>query len=1283
MKHRLFLGALAAILIGSLARAQEPAQAAPTFSAEDIEFFEKRVRPVLAANCFECHSKLQQKAELRLDSREFVLRGSDAGAVVVLGKPDESRLIEAISYKNVDLQMPPRGRLPEPHIEALKQWIAMGLPWPEEEAPVIEKLGEKGAASEGFDLQSRKASHWAWQPIKRVAPPEVNNAEWNEHPIDRFIFSKLQEAELEPARQADPRTLIRRVYFDLIGLPPTPEAIEAFLSDAAGGLDESDGSEKFRKAFNKVVDELLASPQFGERWGRHWLDLVRYAESYGHEQDYPIRNAWQYRDYVIRALNADVPYDQFVMEHLAGDLLSEPRRHPTEGFNESIIGTGFWHFGQQTHGPVDVRQDEADRIDNQIDVFSKAFMGLTVACARCHDHKFDAISTKDYYAIYGFLKSSRKHDALLDPKGKIDETCSELWQVYEKGNDLFRVALEQTGEEAAGAIANAMEAAHAVMYGDWKESDGAEFLKPRIVFEDFEDGTYGRWKREGEAFNESPRERENGTFFAGSGTNDELEGALTSIPFTIERKFIHFRIGGKADSERLSVQLLIDDFPVRVASPNGRGLEWHYWDVSELAGQSAVLAIVDGDANRGAFVTVDDIVFSQESVAGPVSRPIAAVADEFKVDREHLRNWVVALQRFNPDDRLHPLAAWNELAAHREAADSTRLKSRLGRFASNVETAREEEKKAKESYEIFETFDGEDFGSWTATGWAFGNAPTKPGQAAPAAENIKLPPAGVVHSGLFSRKMQGVLRSETFTLTKKNIHYRAAGRGGKIRLVINGYQLREFNPLLFRGTLIEVNTGDRFTWINQTEDMSKFVGQKAYIEIIDDGEGYIAVDEIRFSDGDPAGEIASDVAERIAEKREGEAVQTIRDLAREYQALAAESIREWTTAEAPPAGAEFLHWLRENGLIDLGMADVVLASLGEHIAQVEADAPEPMRAVATVDGTGQNEYVFVRGSYKNEGEVAPRRMLEAICGADQAPIEEGSGRLELARRVLDPSNPLPARVMANRIWKHLMGEGIVQSVDNFGYLGRTPTHPELLDYLADRFRHGDTSIKRMIKFIVTSRAYQMSSAPIDQIAEERDPANELLHRARVKRLEGEVIRDSILAVSGRLNDEMYGPPIPIVITPFMDGRNRPESGPTDGEGRRSIYMTMLRNFLSPMMLTFDMPIPETTIGRRNVSNVPAQALVLMNDPLVVEQAKLWAKNVLAVEDATPKERIEAIYLRALGRTPTARETYHAMAFIKSQAESYGISEEECYTSEQVWTDFCHVVFNLKEFIFIG
>ena len=333
-----------------------------------VEFFEKKVRPILVNNCFGCHSAQAQKlkAGLRLDSRAAALQGGDSGPALVPGDPAKSRLVTAILYKDVDLQMPPKGKLSDAAIADLTAWVKMGAPWGE----------TPGAAAAGstkaFDLQKRKAEHWAWQPVRATPPPAVRDMAWPLTPVDRFILARLETARTQPAPPADRETLLRRVTFDLTGLPPTIADQEAFLADPSPD------------AFAKVVDRLLATPAFGERWGRHWLDLVRYAEGRGHEFDYPVPNAHQYRDYIIRALNADVPYDRLVAEHLAGDLLPDPRRNSVEGFDESVLGTGFWLLGEMVHSPVDLRQDQADRTDNMIDVFSKTFLR--------HDRRLCAVS---------------------------------------------------------------------------------------------------------------------------------------------------------------------------------------------------------------------------------------------------------------------------------------------------------------------------------------------------------------------------------------------------------------------------------------------------------------------------------------------------------------------------------------------------------------------------------------------------------------------------------------------------------------------------------------------------------------------------------------------------------------------------------------------------------------------------------------------------------------------------------------------------------------------------
>src|SRR5438094_3215194 len=349
-------------------------------TAAQVEFFEKSVRPILAANCFECHGPDKQKAKLRLDARSLMMEGGDSGPVIVPGNPKASLLIQAIHYPEDGPKMPPKGKLSATEIALLTEWIQQGAPWPETTAPIR-------AAAKAVKITPRDREFWSFQPLSHPALPAVKHKEWAKTAIDRFLVAALEANGLSPAAPADRRTLIRRVTFDLIGLPPTPEETDAFLKDDAPD------------AFAKVVDRLLASPQYGEKWARHWLDVARYADSTGRDEDQAYPHAWRYRDYVIDAFNRDLRYDRFVTEQIAGDLLPESER--------AVVATGFLALGPKAIAQQDRRKMVYDVVDEQIDVTSRAFMGLTVACARCHDHKFDPIRTKDYYSLASIFASTK------------------------------------------------------------------------------------------------------------------------------------------------------------------------------------------------------------------------------------------------------------------------------------------------------------------------------------------------------------------------------------------------------------------------------------------------------------------------------------------------------------------------------------------------------------------------------------------------------------------------------------------------------------------------------------------------------------------------------------------------------------------------------------------------------------------------------------------------------------------------------------------------------------
>ncbi|MEN9572650.1 MAG: hypothetical protein RL514_505 [Verrucomicrobiota bacterium] len=394
------------------AKAPAAATTAATLTPEQTAFFENRIRPLLASQCLKCHSAAEGKTKggLALDTREGVFKGGDSGPSVIPGNPDKSPLIRAVRYTDPNLQMPPKGeKLTDAQVADLVTWVKLGAPDP-----------RSGAAKGKYASANERKVWWAFQPVKLTPPPAVENKSWPANPVDNFVLAKLEEKQLKPSGPADRQVLIRRLYFDLIGLPPTPAEVEAFVAD------------KSPAAYAELVDKLLASPHYGERWGRHWLDVARYSDTVGdpakrkESPAYPF--AWSYRDYVVKAFNDDKPYDQFIREQLAADRL------PNNKDRTTLAALGFITVGDHFNGNRD------DIINDRIDVVTKAFNGLTVACARCHDHMFDPIPTKDYYALHGIFSNIEepkelpiiatadkvKYAEYLKEKAALDKTAADL-----------------------------------------------------------------------------------------------------------------------------------------------------------------------------------------------------------------------------------------------------------------------------------------------------------------------------------------------------------------------------------------------------------------------------------------------------------------------------------------------------------------------------------------------------------------------------------------------------------------------------------------------------------------------------------------------------------------------------------------------------------------------------------------------------------------------------------------------------------------------------------------
>lgn len=1265
-------------------KAQESTQGdAVAFTSEQLEFFENKVRPLLIDKCYSCHGPESKPLEggLNLSSRKGLLSGGDTGPAIVVGAPDESLLIDVVNYGDV-YEMPPDTKMSAEEIGILTKWVKDGAAWPE--------TGEsEEVVRESFDLQSRKDSHWVWKPIQKRKVPIVENIDWPADPVDNFILEKLESAGLPPAGDAGRRVLIRRAYFDLIGLPPSPEKVEAFVGDETP------------KAFEKVVDELLASDRFGERWARHWMDLTRYAESAGHEFDYEIRNAFRYRDYLIRAFNSDVSYKQLLQEHIAGDLLPQPRRHATEDYNESILGTGFWFLGEAKHAPVDAKAEEARTIDNQIDVMSKTFLGMTVACARCHDHKFDAISTEDYYALSGFLQSSRRQSAMLDPGRKIEASYKSAAKLVEEGNALSLQILDQFSKSDKASFGKYLVAALENLRSDsqWNQPAPAviegEGLKQFSVSSgEVKTQTIAKqksltwsgdkqlWWLRGEVGSEWDVE----FLYDGPAGMAMLSGEFTRAADYGAAKVV---LNGEVVSERVDffspeigkVRVNFGEVPLRpganslsfvLLEPNAAAKPAHMIGVDYLE----IGAITKDESDS--FLTVAETAKRAQLDPVLLQRLVDAIKDP------------AAKSKSNPFNLL-------QLVSQKKVQVNEGFSGQLKRQA---EARSEGIKKWDDDTTVFADFSKGLPEGWYRTGFAFDVAGQPP---VFSAVGSLLDGTSAVNSGRFGAKFCGVIRSPTFELNQTHIHYLCRGRNATVRLVIDGFTMDEFNALLFRGCKFNIRDSSEFHWETQAGDLRNQLGRRAHIEILDHGHGFVELEQIRFSNGarpvDPSSELFSDHSfDSLTGFVEGwvEGVfanslePSVTDVSTLFDYLVERDLVGLCLQTSESSSVEpvdnFDNYISVESVARVPSRHILvdqvdqLKGIRKKLIEIDQDVPDPVFAIALTDGTGEDEKVFIRGNHKTLGVVAPRHFLSAISDRALNP-KEGSGRLQLAQKMTAPNNPLTTRVAVNRIWHHLFGRGIVGSVDNFGVLGELPTHPELLDYLAKEFSADGQSMKRMIKRLVLTRTYRMSSKPSVE-GDAADPGNLLLHRARIRRLQGEAIRDSLLSVAGNLDLKMYGPSVPVHLTSFMSGRGRPRaSGPIDGAGRRSVYISVRRNFLSPMMLAFDTPIPFNAIGARNKSNVPAQALILLNDPFVIGQAKIWAEKLIK-QSKDRKTRISDVYLTAVGRRPTVTESQNAIEFIDLQAKSLGVGEGDIDNNLEVWRDLCHVIINLKEFIYI-
>jgi len=1075
-----------------------------------MEFFEKRIRPVLVEHCYECHSAESQElqAGLRLDLKSGWEQGGESGGpVIVPGNPEQSTLIRTVRHDSDVSAMPPdRAKLPPQAIADLTSWIQQGA--------VDPRAGDASLFDPTLAWETafrRRMGHWSLQPIASTALPEIQQGDWVRTDVDRFILERLERQNLKPSPEADRPTLARRLSFALTGLPIDPLLADRFANDSSS------------TAYEQLVDSLLASPHFGERWARHWMDVVHYSDTHGYEWDVPAKNAWRFRDYLVRAFNADLPYDRLVLEQIAGDLL-EPRIHSDSGVNEALIGPMMLRMGERRHGDNSAAEGVTqEAVANMIDTLGKAFLGTTLACAQCHDHKLEAIEQRDYYALAGMLMSTRfsaRPIDAVDPNLAILDQMRSIKLAIRKV--LARLWLDATIPQQSSGAEEALRSFVA-------EAPPTESVPTSLA---------GFWLRS------------------------------LSSPVTAEQ-FIHQR-EQRLVANQQHLRLLADfTSPGQSGSLPVAGWRWEGFGMQH------------GLVRHGEPVIADEgqSVLQHLLPAGRFS---------------HVFSQRLAGSLQSPQmDTLQPITFSVEMVAGKLASASfivdRALHSERMHFPARPQLA-------------WETYTSGNFDSLEGT---TDSAP----------------------------------RQAYFELATKSL---------------NNY----FPPRVGYGGVKDTEIHDERSWFGVTH-------------IYQHPPGHPPQDELeRF---EPLfGELADEP-----------------DWARRLVSLVRMSVERWAEDRCTDEDVRLLNEaLQLKMLPNAWTSDLAVMSELDRLVSEYRQLEKQLQPDQTVGSAadwfeGQDARIGIRGSYTHLGDVARRgqvRLLsEWIAQSESLDSQSSSRRLSWAGQLVDQHNPLTARVYVNRLWHYLFGVGLVRTPDDFGHLGEEPTHPELLDYLALRFVDEGWSTKKLIRLLVSSAVWRQTSTANSE-AKQVDPENRLWHHLPLRRLEAEAIRDAMLSISGRLDASMGGPSIEPNRS-AEDAQKRLFKGPLDGNGRRSLYLEMTLMEPPRFLALFNQPLPKQTVGRRDVTNVPDQALALLNDPFVIDQARLWSERVMLDDSKTASQRMERMLVAALGR-PAKTDDLHRLLRLAEYSQQLRGGSSELLMDPEVWKDVAHAVFNLKEFIYV-
>ncbi len=1237
----------AALGVGAFA-----ASAAVVPTPQQVSFFEQHIRPTLVNECYECHGAKKQKGGLRLDSRDGLLRGGDSGPALIAGDAKKSLLIQAINHENADPQMPKdRPKLPPAVIADFVAWVNSGAPDPRDQPPT--GTGMNNAAGDAT-LQARK-EWWSRKPVQNPAVPAVKNAAWPATSVDAFILAQLEERGRQPAAPADKRTLLRRATFDLTGLPPTPAEIDAFAADQSP------------TAFAKAVDRLLGSPHYGERWGRHWLDIVRYADTAGDTADYPVGLAWRYRNYVIDAFNADKPYDEFLREQIAGDILAETGER--ERYAERVTATGFLAISRRFG--FDSENYQHLTIQDTLDTLGQTVLGLSLGCARCHDHKFDPVSMSDYYALYGIFASSRYAFPGSEQKGKLramvplvpPAESQPQWRDYDQ-----RVAT------LSDQIARQKQPVPAAVFRSLHDPDGDFEIQ-----KDAAGGSYGvivpPWLAEGKisvtTAAQSPFKNlypfgKFGANLAPGNQDYRLAQALYPRRTRDTSRVLHvnldfrpaaapagtngphrFWIGARADSPAVELLISSETIFTRAAGPPQRlaELKSNQWHNLQLT-LDLEHRIFSGSVGQPGSITT----FSNQSFAPGWSGVIDYVALD-SVARAGTVLPVLEIDNFGiQPEPIAPVSSQLPVVAIAPGQpDPVALDAELQQLIG-----------------LDGSLEWQTDGAPPAKPWNPGpNSVVKISSAAQS-PFCNIFPAGKLGVAMPNRGEYdglGLTFASKWTAASNDVMHlafdfrcgdQAAGGQGSWRFYIgHGSGSSAAVELHFNGSeffarsgathdpVASLRTGEWHQVQLRLDLKAKtYTGTLVHPEATTAFKGtfatgwdgtidYAFIDSYGHRSGIRPALAADNFAFRVTP----------------FPSLNAPALTE-TEAERESRRARVVELQKQLAVL---AGDVAKAS--RELTAMLVEGPCAM-AYGVVEGTPQNARLQLRGEPDRPGAEVPRGFIQILGGGPLPPDTVGSGRLDLAQWLTRADNPLTARVMVNRIWQYHFGRALVGTPNDFGVRGQLPTHPELLDHLATRFMASGWSIKAMHRLLMLSATYQQAgqlSVTGDQdvaarrTASDADPLNPGYTFFERRRLSAEELRDAILASSGELDPNPgHGHPFPSPVTAAYS-QHGPFSAVYD-HNQRSIYLMTQRLKRHPFLALFDGPDPNATTAERRTTTVPTQALYFLNSPFVHAKADKCASHLRSACPDEPQQ-LQLAWRLTTGRLPTETELGEAAEFL--------------------------------------